>query len=558
MPGHPQGLGHHMLDRRLAVPRTATVPSLPNSIPGLTLRGHAVAGAGFVLTEEALRLLTDLERTFRARRAELLQRRASAQAEFDAGRRLDFLAATREVRESEWSVAPAPVDLRDRRVELRGPVDREPLLAALRSEASAFVADLEDALAPKWQNVIDAQVNLRDAVRRELRHVDSASHAALELPEGRLPTLIVRPRAWHRVEKHVLVDGTPVSAALFDFALFTAHSARTLVARGGGAYFELPRLENHLEARLWNDVFVHAEDALGLTRGALRASVRIETLPAAFEMEEILFELREHSAGLGVGRDDYLCSFVRTFRAVRGRLLPDRSAMGPTQPFLRALDELRIQTCHRRGAHALGGTIARLPLDGDPDETRRALDEVALDARREARAGHDGTTVAHPRFVGVARMEFDPVLTDENQLARLREDVRVGATELLAAPAGAITGAGLVASLDLGLERLEARLAGGTRRARPGRFEDAAAFELARAQVWQWLHHRAQLDDGRVVDQELVLELLAEVVALARLRLGEEAFAASRYPLAADLFGRALLSREFDGALAAAADAHLD
>ncbi|MBI5365069.1 MAG: malate synthase A, partial [Planctomycetes bacterium] len=367
-----------------------------------------------------------------------------------------------------------------------------------------------------------------------------------------------RPRGWHLVEKHVLVDDEPVSASLFDFALHFFHNAKELVARGSGPYFYLPKLESHLEARLWNDVFVLAQAELGLPRGTIRATVLIETILAAFEMDEILFELREHSAGLNCGRWDYIFSFIKKFRADATRVLPDRASVGMTQPFLRAYSQLLIQTCHRRGAHAMGGMAAQIPDKSDPEKNRVALEKVSLDKRREAEDGHDGTWVAHPGLIGIARMEFDRVLTGPNQLTRLRLDVQVDARDLLAVPTGAITEAGLVANLDVGLAYLEAWLSGQGCVPIHGLMEDAATAEISRTQLWQWIRHRAQLEDGRVVDHELVLERLAQVLAAAKARLGEVRFAKSRYVLAAELFGRMLAARECPEFLTLAAYEHLD
>ncbi|MBK7875766.1 MAG: malate synthase A [Planctomycetes bacterium] len=537
---------------------SALLAALPSTPPAVTVLGHAVAGAGHVLTGEALAFLLKLERSFRAPRAELLARRDAVQRELDLGWRPDFDASTSAVRDGGWRVAPAPNDLRDRRVELVVPVDRRSIVQGLASRANALVADFEHALAPTWQNVIDGHVNLRDAVRRDLRHVAPDTGRVHELPLGALPTLLVRPRGWRQVEPRVLVDGEPVSASLFDFALFAFHNARELVASGSAPYFDLPDLEHHGEARLWNDLFVAAQRELGLPLGTFRATARIESALAAFEMDELLHELRDHSAGLALGRAGHMASFARAFGANRASVLPDRDARDETGCFQRALGELLVRTCHRRGAHALGDATARVPNAPDAARHRGTLDRVGADVRREVRDGFDGTRVAHPSLVGVARMELDPVLAGPNQLARPSPETALAARDLFAVPAGRITEAGFATELECALAQLEAWLAGCGPTVVRGRRIDAAAGDAARATLRAWIRHRAQLEDGRVVDTELVLAQLARELAAARSWLGSTRFESSRFTLAADLLGRWLVAREGPATVAVAALAHLE
>ncbi len=525
---------------------------------GVALLAPAIGRAAQILSPEALAFVERLERRFRARRAEILDRRAQVQAAFDSGWRPDFLPETRAVRDGEWRVAAAPEDLRDRRVEITGPVERKLMINALTSGANVFMADFEDSLAPTWSNVIEGQMNMHDAVRRQMRHVASGSGKVYELPrDGDLATLVVRPRGWHLVEKHVRIDGEPASASLFDFGLCFFHNARELVLRGSGPYFYLPKLEGHLEARLWNDVFVWAQEELGLPRGTVRATVLIETLPAAFEMEEILHELREHSSGLNCGRWDYIFSFIKKLRADPACVVPDRSSVGMDQPFLRAYSQLLIQTCHRRGAHAMGGMAAQIPIKDDEQRNQRALDRVRADKRREADDGHDGTWVAHPGLIPVARAEFDRVLRGPHQMDRLREDVRVEARDLLATPAGRVTEAGLRLNLSVGLAYLESWLRGQGCVPIRDLMEDAATAEISRAQVWQWVRHGARLDDGRAVDADLVHRMLTEELARARADASAAGQQDGRHDLAAWILARLITSKDLADFLTVEAYKHL-
>ncbi len=469
--------------------------------------------AARVLSPGAVDFLEDLHQSFEPRRRDLLAARAERQARFDAGERPDFLAATRRVRDGDWRVPEAPPDLQDRRVEITGPAERRLMINALNSGARVFMADFEDATSPTWDNVIAGQVNLHDASRGVLRLVTPEKVYKLG---ARTATLVVRPRGWHLDEKHLTVDGERISASLFDFGLHVYHNARESLARGTGPYLYLPKLEGHIEARLWNDVLAASERTLGLKRGSIRVTVLIETITAAFEMDEILHELRERACGLNAGRWDYIFSVAKRFHTDPRFVLPDRSRVTMTTPFMRAYTELLVKTCHRRGAHAIGGMSAFIPNRARPGVTAVALSRVAEDKRREARDGFDGTWVAHPDLVPVAMAEFDAVLgARPHQLERLRSEVEVDAARLLAVdqPPASITGAGLRTNVSVGLRYLASWLSGTGAAAIDDLMEDAATAEISRAQVWQWVHHRRtvfDVDDGHsVATPELVREHLA-------------------------------------------------
>jgi malate synthase len=441
-----------------------------------------------VLSGEALALVARLHRELSPRRLELLARREERQAELDAGGRPDFLSETREIREGDWRVAEAPADLRDRRVEITGPVERKMMINALNSGARVFMADFEDACSPTWENVVEGQRNVRDAVRRTISL--DAGGKPYRLNEE-TATLVVRPRGWHLPERHVLVDGEPVSASLFDFGLCLFHNAREQLERGTGPYFYLPKLESHHEARLWNDAFLLAQEELGIPRGSIRATVLIETIMAAFEMEEILWELREHSTGLNAGRWDYIFSVIKRFRE-HDFVLPDRAQVTMTVPFMRAYTELLVSTCHRRGAHAIGGMAAFIPSRRDPEVNERALAKVREDKERESGDGFDGTWVAHPDLVPAAAEVFDSVLGERpNQLERLREDALASADDLLdfRVPGGEVTEEGLETNVSVGVRYLASWLAGVGAAALDNLMEDAATAEISRSQVWQWVRH---------------------------------------------------------------------
>ncbi|SCL31289.1 malate synthase [Micromonospora rhizosphaerae] len=470
-----------------------------------------------ILTPDALEFLADLHRRFDARRRELLDRRRRRAAELADGALLDFLPETREVRESDWRVAEPAPGLVDRRVEITGPTDAKMTINALNSGAKVWLADHEDANTPRWENVISGQLNLRDAIERKLDFTSpEGKHYALN--DGELATIVVRPRGWHLTEKHILVDGERTSGSLVDFGLYFFHCARRQLDRGAGPYFYLPKMESHLEARLWNDVFLVAQERLGIPRGTIRATVLIETFPAAFEMDEILYELREHSAGLNAGRWDYMFSVIKKFRT-RGAdfLLPDRNSVTMTVPFMRAYTELLVRTCHRRGAHAIGGMAAFIPSRRDPEVTETALAKVRDDKTREAGDGFDGSWVAHPDLVPICREVFDQILGDRpNQLDRTRDEVRVTAAELLdvRSTPGQHTEAGLRNAVSVGVQYLTSWLRGSGAVAIYNLMEDAATAEISRSQVWQWLHNDVTLDDtGGRVTRELVERIADEEIA---------------------------------------------
>jgi len=456
-----------------------------------------------ILSDDALAFIAMLHSEFNPRREELLRAREERKLHIDAGELPDFLPETRQIRESDWTVAPIPHDLLDRRVEITGPVDRKMIINALNSGANVFMADFEDANAPTWFNCIDGQFNLRDAVRRTISFESGAKQYRLN---NETATLVVRPRGWHLLEEHVYVDGKPVSASLFDFALYFFHNAKESIARGSGPYFYLPKMESHLEARLWNDVFVRAQQELGIPNGSVRATVLIETILAAFEMHEILYELRDHSSGLNCGRWDYIFSFIKKFRARRDFTMPDRALVTMDKAFLAAYVDLLIQTCHRRGIHAMGGMAAQIPIKTDPDANAAAMAKVEADKLREVRAGHDGTWVAHPGLVPVAKEIFDRYMPQPNQIAEGRgQRAEVTADDLLTIPEGPVTEKGIRQNINVGILYLEAWLGGLGCVPLYNLMEDAATAEISRTQLWQWIHHGVVAPElyRRIRDEEL-------------------------------------------------------
>jgi malate synthase len=509
---------------------------------GIQIRAPDLDDARQIITPEALKFLELLARHFGPRRQALLQHRKDIQGCLRSGLLPDFLEETREVRERSWTVAPAPADLDDRRVEITGPVERKMMINALNSGARVFMADFEDALSPPWPNVIAGQINCREAVRRTLEYV-SPEGKRYRLGE-RLATLLVRPRGWHLEEKHLVVDGEPISASLFDFGLYFFHNARELLARNTGPYFYLPKLESHLEARLWNDVFDLSQDALGIPRGTIRATVLIETILAAFEMDEILYELRDHAAGLNAGRWDYLFSIIKNFHDRPEFLLPDRSQLTMTVPFMRAYTELLVKTCHRRGAHAIGGMAAFIPSRRDPEVNEKALSKVREDKTREARAGFDGAWVAHPDLVPVVTEVFDGVLGKQpNQKNLQRPDVQVSQKELLDVRVGGgkVTEAGLGENISVGLQYLAAWLGGSGAVAINNLMEDAATAEISRSQLWQWIRHGARTEGGEPVTLQRCRTILLE----ERTRLEQEGGDSPRLGAAAELLDSMLSAKEF-------------
>ena len=510
-----------------------------------------------VLTREAREFVAELTRRFQWRIEKLLEQRRARQARFDAGERPRFLSETAHLRAAAWTVGPIPGDLLDRRVEITGPVDRKSIIDGLNSGASVFLADFEDSNSPTRDNVLEGQRNVRDAVRRDIHYTAPDTGRSYRLQE-KTAVLMIRPRGLHLPERHFLVDGKPVPGSLFDFGLWFFHNARELVARGSGPYLYLPKLEHFEEARLWNDAFLFAQQTLGIPRGTVRATVLIETLPAAFQMDEILWELREHSAGLTCGRWNYISSFIKNFRNDADRVLPDRGQVTMDKGFLRAYAELLVQTCHRRAAHAMGGMAAQIPIEDDPAANDAALAKVRADKLREVKDGHDGTWVAHPGLVPVTRAVFDEHMPAPNQIDRRREDVKVSEADLLAPAPGTRTEAGLRHNVRVGVQYLESWLRGVGCVPICHLMEDAATAEISRAQVWQWLRHGIALGGGRRVTRELFLALVDEEMERIRGEVGEEAFAAGRFPEARDLYVRGSTSSAFDEFLAVPAYALLD
>jgi malate synthase len=520
-------------------------PHYQESWPAIDISRCSVERGDEVLTPKGMALLASLHRRFNPRRLQLLALRQRRQAEIDRGQLPDFLPETAHVRASDWRIAAVPADLADRRVELTGPPDRKLMVNGLNAPVSTFMVDFEDACAPTWDNLIHGQVNLADAVRRRISYVDKVRGRTYSLNDS-TATLIVRPRGWHLPEKHVQVDGQPVSGALFDFALYLANNHQQLERNGSGAYFYLPKLESHLEARLWNDVFIAAQDELGMARGSIKATVLIETILAAFEMDEILFELREHAAGLNCGRWDYIFSFIKKFRNQRDAVLPDRAAVTMDTPFLKSYVDLLIQTCHRRGAHAIGGMAAQIPIRSDPQANAAAMLKVRDDKLREARAGHDGTWIAHPALAPIAAEAFDSVMQGRNQLHVMRGEVRVSAADLLRVPQGAITDAGLRLNIRIGVRYIEAWLGGNGCVPLYHLMEDTATAEICRAQLWQWLRHEARSVDGRVISEARFNQTLTEEIERIHAEVGAARMLAGVFPSAARLFAAMVTSETFD------------
>src|SRR5689334_10724105 len=500
---------------------------------GISVGGRVSAEFSQILSEPALEFIGKLHREFEPRRQELLARRAARQKEFDAGKRPDFLPETKSIRESDWRIAAQPKDMLDRRVEITGPTDRKMVINALNCGASTFMADFEDANCPTWHNMVDGQLNLRDAVRRTISFEQGGKQYQLK---DKTAVLIPRPRGWHLDEKHLLVDGKPVSGAIFDFGLFFFHNARELLASGSGPYFYLPKMESHLEARLWNEIFVLAQAETGVPRGSIKATALIETVLAAFEMDEILWELREHSAGLNIGRWDYIFSCIKKFRSNREFCLADRGQVTMTAPFMRAYALLLVKTCHRRGAPAMGGMAAQIPIKNDARANEAALAKVREDKLREVTDGCDGTWVAHPGLVPVARAVFDEHMPRSNQYDRQRPDVNVTAKDLLTfMPETPITESGLRNNISVGIQYLGAWLAGNGCVPVFNLMEDAATAEISRSQIWQWIRSpKGALEDGRKVTVELFRQLLGEELAKVKSSQAE----GGRYDEAAKLFER--------------------
>jgi malate synthase len=516
--------------------------SVNTSQPGVQILAPVSESYAEILTPEAIAFLADLQRNFNARRKSLLEARHERQKRLDAGEKPDFLPGTRAIREAEWTVAPLPADILDRRVEITGPVDRKMIINALNSGAKVFMADFEDSNTPLWTNLIEGHINLRDATRRTIAFADPATSKQYRLIE-KPAVLFVRPRGWHLEERHVLVDGEPMSGSLFDFGLYFFHNARELGSRGSGPYFYLPKMESHLEARLWNDVFLRAQEALGLPRGTIKGTVLIETILATFEMDEILYELREHSAGLNCGRWDYIFSFIKKFSLDPHAVLPDRAQVTMKTHFMRSYSKLAIKTCHRRNVHAMGGMSAYIPVKTDPEANERAIAQVKADKEREAGDGHDGTWVAHPGLVPVALEIFDRLMPQPNQIGKQLPDYHATAEDLLQVPEGQITEAGLKQNVAVGLGYVEAWLRGIGCVPLFNLMEDAATAEISRAQIWQWVHQSAKMSDGRAVDAPLVESLIA--AELAKQKGAVDGVRYASYEKAADLMRELVKAPQF-------------
>ncbi len=518
---------------------------MPDSFPaGLAITGAMGPRYDEILTPEALDFISTLQRRFNGRRKELLAKRAERQKRFDAGETPDFLAETANIRESDWQVAPLPADLLDRRVEITGPVDRKMIVNALNSGAKVFMADFEDANSPTWSNCLEGQINLKDRWAGQIDFTDATSGKAYALKPNPA-VLIVRPRGWHLNEAHVTLDSEPLSGSLFDFGLYFFHNAKAQIAQGSGPYFYIPKLESHLEARLWNEVFVLAQESLGIPKGTIKATILIETLPAAFEMDEILYELRDHMAGLNCGRWDYIFSFIKKLAKNQAYVLPDRSQVVMGKAFLRAYSLLLIKTCHRRGAFAMGGMAAQIPIKNNPAANEAAFAKVKADKEREAGDGHDGTWVAHPDLVPVAMEVFNRLMPQANQLDKKREDVKIGKTELLEVHEGTRTAEGLRDNIRVGVQYMEAWLRG--RGAVPiyNLMEDAATAEISRAQIWQFVKYGVALEGGITVTPAWFEGVFEEEMQRVRGEVGDAAFSGGRFPDAVKLFKQLSLAPDF-------------
>ena len=497
-----------------------------------------------ILTPEALEFASFLHKTFNPTRLNLLEKRVIRQNEINSGHKPDFLTETEHIRQANWEISPVPSDLQDRRVEITGPVDRKMIINALNSGVKVFMADFEDSTSPTWDNIINGQINLRDAINRTISFTNqNGKHYTLN---DHTATLMVRPRGWHLDEKHIQVNGESISASIFDFALYFYHNAQSLIDSDTAPYFYLPKLESHFEARLWNDIFNMAQDTLTIPRGTIKATVLIETILASFEMDEILYELRKHSAGLNCGRWDYIFSFIKKFRNQSEFVLPNRSAVTMNRHFLQSYVNLLVQTCHKRGAHAMGGMAAQIPIKDDPIENEKALGKVLDDKIREAQAGHDGTWIAHPGLAPIALDAFNEIMTGENQLHNKRPDVNVSANDLLQVPNGEITLEGVRSNIRVGIQYIEAWLRGNGCVPLYNLMEDAATAEISRAQIWQWAHHKSKLNDGTLIDFELINSLIDQELHTIQLEVGENIFLNGKFTEASKLFFNMIKNNEFD------------
>lgn len=523
---------------------TQQAPTLRIVPDGIGITGEIREGYEEILSPAALKFLATLHRRFDDSRKTLLGQRIEKQARIDDGELPGFSDSTKEIRDAEWQVAPLPPDLLDRRVEITGPVDRKMIINALNSGAKVFMADFEDSNTPSWQNVVEGQINLRDAVNKTISFENPEKGKFYHLNEE-IATLMVRPRGWHLTDQHLLVDGSPISGSLMDFGLYFFQNAKWLIENGSGPYFYLPKLESHQEARLWNEVFLFAQEYIGIPKGTIKATVLIETILASFEMNEILYELREHSAGLNCGRWDYIFSYIKKFRNYPYRLLPDRAQVTMQVPFMEAYSKLVIKTCHRRNVHAMGGMAAQIPIKNDEEANRKAIEKVRNDKLTEVKNGHDGTWVAHPGLVKVAMEIFDEYMPAANQIDKYH-DVNYTANDLLALPEGEITEEGIRQNINVGIQYIESWLRGNGAAAINHLMEDAATAEISRAQVWQYLKNRARLNDGRTFSPELYNELLNEESEKIRASFGNERFESGRFAEAISLFDSLVRADSFE------------
>ncbi|WP_257352315.1 malate synthase A [Pseudalkalibacillus decolorationis] len=518
--------------------KTETLPE------GIEIKGEMTPIFADILTYEALTFVRDLARAFDNRRIELLQKRTERQSEIDAGQLPDFLPETEHIRNGDWTVAPIPDDLKDRRVEITGPVDRKMIINALNSGAKVFMADFEDATSPTWENIINGQINLRDANKNKIEFTNEKGKQYTL--NDTIATLVVRPRGWHLQEKHVLVDGKPICGSLFDFGLYFFHNAKQLINNGSGPYFYLPKMESHLEARLWNDVFVKAQQELNIAQGTIRATVLIETIMAAFEMDEILYELKDHSAGLNCGRWDYIFNYLKKFRNLPDYILPVRSQVTMETPFMHAYSLLAIKTCHKRNIHAMGGMAAQIPVKNNPQANEEATKKVRADKLREATDGHDGTWVAHPALVPIAMEIFDDKMPNKNQIDKQLSAIDITTKDLLEIPKGTITEEGLRTNISVGLQYIEAWLRGHGAVPINNLMEDAATAEISRAQIWQWVRHsEGKLDNGTKITIKLFELIMQEELQKIKQTIGEETFELGEFDKASKLFNKLTQDDEF-------------
>ncbi|MFT7588134.1 MAG: malate synthase [Limisphaerales bacterium] len=512
-------------------------------VSGVSIQAPISDAFNEILSQDALAFIAELHRKFNSKRLAILWQRIKRQEELDKGILPGFLAETASIRESDWIVAPLPADLLDRRVEITGPVDRKMVINALNSGAKVFMADLEDSNSPTWENCINGQINLRDAVSRDIQFTNIKGKR-YKLNE-QIAVLMVRPRGWHLPEKHLTIDGEEASGSLFDFGLYFYHNAKKLIANGSGPYFYLPKIESHMEARLWNEVFVFAQKELNIPLGTIKATVLLETIMASFEMDEILYELREHSAGLNCGRWDYIFSYIKKLRNVEGYMLPDRGQVTMTTPFMSAYSQLVIKTCHKRNVHAMGGMAAFIPIKNDEQANQEAMDKVLADKELEALNGHDGTWVAHPGLVNLATEVFDKYMPNANQIDNKRLDVNVGESDLLEVPQGDITEAGLRLNINVGILYIESWLQGVGAAAIYNLMEDAATAEISRTQVWQWIKNAAVRNDGKIIDYQMVKSIIPVELKKIKNYVGTSRYEAGRFEEAASIFDDLIKNKEF-------------